>query len=85
MYEVLTQLLAIPNYRVVDMEMTEDIVTLSIQSTLNGDKCPICSTYCTDLHENHPRVIRDLPISGKACYLRFVRRRFFCKGKRILF
>lgn len=78
MYEVLTQLLAIPNYRVVGVEMTQDTITLDIQSTLKGAECPRCGVYCTDLHENHPRTVRDLPISGKACYLRFVRRRFFC-------
>jgi transposase len=78
MYEVLTQLLAIPNYKVVGVEMTEDTINLDVQSTLKGAKCPRCGAYCTDLHENHPRTVRDLPISGKACYLRFVRRRFFC-------
>jgi hypothetical protein len=40
MHEVLTQLLAIPNYIVVGVEMTEDTVTLSIESTLEGRKCP---------------------------------------------
>ena len=78
MYEVLTQILAIPNYKVVKIEITQDHIILDIQSTLNGAKCPGCGTHCTDLHENHPRIVRDLPISGKACYLRFVRRRFFC-------
>jgi transposase len=78
MYETLTQLLAIPNYKVVGVEMTEDTITLDIQSSLKGAKCPRCGAYCTDLHENHQRTVRDLPISGKACYLRFVRRRFFC-------
>jgi transposase len=78
MYEVLTQLLAIPNYEVVGVEMTEDTITLDIQSTLKGAECPRCGSYCTDLHENHPRTVRDLPISGKASYLRFIRRRFFC-------
>ena len=78
MHEILTQLLAIPNYTVVGVEMTEDTITLSIESTLEGRKCPRCGRYCADLHENHPRVVRDLPISGKICYLRFVRRRFFC-------
>ncbi len=78
MYEILTQLLSIPNYKVVGVEMTEDIITLDIDSTLNGAKCPRCGTYSTHLHENHPRTVQDLPISGKACYLRFVRRRFFC-------
>jgi len=78
MYEILTQLLSIPNYKVVGVEMADDIITLDIESTLDGAECPRCDTYCTDLHENHPRTVRDLPISGKVCYLRFVRRRFFC-------
>ena len=78
MHEILTQLLAIPNYTVVGVEMTQDKITLSIESTLEGRKCPRCGRYCKDLHENHPRIIRDLPISGKVCYLSFVRRRFFC-------
>lgn len=78
MYEILTQLLSIPNYKVVGVEMADDTITLDIESTLDGAECPRCGTYCTDLHENHPRTVRDLPISGKACYLRFVRRRFFC-------
>lgn len=78
MYEILTQLLSIPNYKVVGVEMADDTITLDIESTLDGAECPRCGTYCTGLHENHPRTVRDLPISGKACYLRFIRRRFLC-------
>lgn len=78
MYEVITQLLSIPNYKVVGVEMTDDTITLDIKSTSDGAKCPRCGAYCTDLHERHPRTVRDLPIIGRACYLRFVRRRFFC-------
>jgi transposase len=78
MYEILTQLLSIPNYKVVGIEMTEDTIALDIESTRKSAKCSRCGTYSTNLHENLPRTVRDLPISGKACYLRFVRRRFFC-------
>ena len=78
MYEVLTQLLGIENYHVVGLEMTDDSITLDIESTLEGVNCRRYGVYCNDLHENHSRSVRDLPISGKACYLRFVRRRFFC-------
>jgi transposase len=78
MHEVLTQLLAIPKYEVVGTEMTEDTITLDIESTLEGAKCPRCGAYSTNLHEKLLRTVRDLPISGKACYLRFLRRRFFC-------
>jgi len=77
-YEILTQLLSIPNYKVIGVEMADDTITLDIKSALDGAKCPRCGASCTDMHENHPRTVRDLPIIGKACYLRFVRRRFFC-------
>jgi len=78
MYEILTQILNIPNYEVVGVETNDEQIILDIQSTMKGAKCPRCKTYSSDLHENHPRIVRDLPISGKACYLRFSRRRFFC-------
>lgn len=63
---------------VVGAEIINETITLDIQSTLKGANCPKCGAYCTELHENHPRMVRDLPISGKDCYLRFIRRRFFC-------
>ena len=78
MYEILTQILDIPNYEVVGIETSDEQITLDIQSIMKGAKCPRCKTYSSDLHENHPRIVRDLPISGKACYLRFTRRRFLC-------
>jgi transposase len=79
MYEILTQILNIPNYEVVGVETNDEQITLDIQSTIKGAKCPRCGTCSSELHENHPRIVRDLPISGKACYLRFTRRRFFCQ------
>jgi len=78
MYEILTQILNIPNYKVIGIETDDEQITLDIQSTMEGAKCPRCGTYSSELHENHPRIVRDLPISAKACYLRFTRRRFFC-------
>jgi len=77
-YEVLTHLLAIPHYKVIGVTFGKDCLTLDIQSTVEGAICPRCGQSCTPLHENHTRIVRDLPISGQACYLRFVRRRFFC-------
>lgn len=78
MYKILTQILNIPNYEVVGVETNDEQITLDIQSTMKDAKCPRCGKYSSELHENHPRIVRDLPISGKACYLRFTRRRFLC-------
>jgi transposase len=78
MYKILTQILDISNYEVVGIETNDEQITLDIQSTMKGAKCPRCGEYSAELHENHPRIVRDLPICGKACYLRFTRRRFLC-------
>ena len=77
-YEVLTQLLAIPHYEVIGVTFDKESLTVDLHSTVEGAICPRCGQWGTTLHENHARLVRDLPISGKACYLRFVRRRFFC-------
>src|SRR5512136_1503854 len=79
MYDVLTQLLNLPPYQVVGVELRDDRLILDLESTQAGATCPGCGQPCSSLHENHLRLIRDLPISGKPCYLRFVRRRFFCE------
>jgi len=71
-YEVLTELLAIPNYKVVGSEISEDRITLDINSTLDAVACPHCRQTSESLHERHRQTVRDLPVSGKPCYLRFV-------------
>ena len=78
MYALLTQLLDIPNYHVISAEIETDKITLDIESTSQIAACPHCRKTSKTLHERHPRMVRDLPISGKPTYLRFVRRRFFC-------
>ncbi len=78
MYALLTQLLDIPNYYVISAEIETDKITLDIESTSQTTACPHCGKTSKTLHERHRRMIRDLPISGKPTYLRFIRRRFFC-------
>ena len=78
MYALLTQLLDIPNYHVISAEIETNKITLDIESVSKTAACPHCGKTSKMLHERHPRIVRDLPISGKPTYLRFVRRRFFC-------
>ena len=78
MYALLTQLLDIPNYHVISAEIETDKITLDIESTSQTTACPHCGKTSKTLHERHRRMVRDLPISGKPTYLRFIRRRFFC-------
>ena len=85
MYALLTQLLDIPNYRVISAEIETDKITLDVESASQTATCPHCGKTSKTLHERHPRIVRDLPISGKPTYLRFVRRRFFCDDCRRAF
>ena len=78
MYALLTQLLDIPNYHVISAEIETDKITLDIESTSQTTACPHCGKTSKTLHERHRRMVRDLPISGKPTYLRFIRCRFFC-------
>ena len=59
-------------------DIGEDTITLEIQSTRQSVACIFCGQQTDSLHERHRRTVRDLPISGKPCYLHFVRHRFFC-------
>ena len=49
MHRILTQLLAIPNYKVVGVEMSDDTITLDIESILGYSKCPGCDASSTSL------------------------------------
>lgn len=43
-------------------------------------ECPHCQTASDELNQNRPVLIRDLPISGQAVYLRIPRRQFYCQS-----
>ena len=79
MYTLLTQLLDIPDYQVISADIRSDKITLDIESVSQTVACSHCGKTSKTLHERHPRIVRDLPISGKPTYLRFIRRRFFCQ------
>ena len=79
MYTLLTQLLDIPSYQVISADIRSDKITLDIESVSQTVVCSHCGKTSKTLHERHPRIVRDLPISGKPTYLRFIRRRFFCQ------
>ena len=77
----LTNLLNLPNLEVVRYEMPDaETAILEIQSALEVAICPECQTPSTRVHDyDEPRLVRDLPLSGRKSYLRYHSRRFECE------
>ncbi len=76
--EVLNTLLDLPQMTITAVESNDKEVHIHLVHTTERRRCSQCGQESTELHQNHPRIVRDLPISGKTCYLHFTKRRFFC-------
>jgi transposase len=77
--DILQHILGLPQLRIDEIEVQETRMDLHVQCDTECGICPRCHTGSWEVHEHLPvRVIRDLPLSGKACYLHVHRRRFWC-------
>lgn len=76
----LTDLLNLPHLEVLKYEMPDaETAILEINSTLEVAICPTCKMPSTAIHDyDDPRLVRDLPLSGRKSYLRYRSRRFEC-------
>lgn len=76
----LTKLLNLPNLEIIKYEMPDaETAVLEIRSTLEVAICPTCKTPSTAIHDyDDPRLVRDLPLSGRKSFLRYQSRRFDC-------
>jgi transposase len=75
----LTKLLDLPGWNVAGLTFIEDSICFHIEFDTNGMECPHCNSAITELHQNRPILIRDLPVFGKTVYLKVPRRRFYCR------
>jgi transposase len=80
-----TRLLDIQELIVVDVEIKENEVILNCKNRFDYSVCPDCDNISSTLHENIQKCIRDVPLSGKRCFIQFTHRRFFCEGCRNTF
>jgi len=78
MNETLTKLLNLPDTVVQSFEQTPEGLVLSIRMDRESVLCPRCQQSTSEVHQRHPRQIRDLSISGQKVFLDLVRRRFWC-------
>jgi transposase len=76
--DILTKIVNIPGCNVVQAEIDETTVYLSLESQSDSATCPHCGMISQRVRVWYPRCVRDMPLSGKACYLRVERRYFEC-------
>ncbi|MBN2256023.1 MAG: ISL3 family transposase, partial [Deltaproteobacteria bacterium] len=76
--EILSEIVGIPGIRVVHVTVEESAIFLSVESECDHGICPHCGLVSHQVRVWYPRCIRDVPISGKACYLLWKRRYFDC-------
>lgn len=77
--DVLHDILGIPQLTIERAEIQETEIHLYVKMCSESAICPLCHKTSRELHQNNTvRVIRDLPLSGKPCYLHLSSRRFWC-------
>jgi transposase len=84
---LLTELLDLPHVRVVGYELRDDnTIVLDIEFELPVATCPVCHQASGSIHSYvPPRMVRDLDVWNRQCYLRFQPRQFECDGCRNTF
>lgn len=76
--DILHEILGLPQLAIERAEVQEAEIHLYVKLQTESAICPQCHQECRDLHQNSVRVIRDLPLSGRRCYLHVRTRRFWC-------
>jgi transposase len=76
---LLDDILGIPQVRIEHVDIHEAEIHVHVTTCSATAICPLCHKASQEIHQrNSVRVIRDLPLSGKRCYLHLSSRRFWC-------
>jgi transposase len=76
--DIFSQILDIKGFRVIHIETRDTELHLSLESESKSGVCPRCGQKSTQVRQWYQRVVRDLPISGKRCYVHVEKRYFDC-------
>lgn len=79
-YQMLGELLGLPNINVLDYKLIgTERIEVQIRSSLAVAVCPDCQQVSTQVHDTaEAQTVRDLPMWGRQCWLRYAPRRFTC-------
>lgn len=73
------QILNLPDMKVLDFQEIEgEEIIITIEKSVNYSTCPDCGKITHSIHQNHWRMIHDLPWSKKPVLLKINRRQFKC-------
>lgn len=73
------QILNLPDMKVLDFQEIEgEEIIITIEKSVNYSTCPFCGQITQSIHQNHWRMIHDLPWSKKPVLLKINRRQFKC-------
>lgn len=73
------QILNLPDMKVLDFQEIEgEEIIITIEKRVNYSTCPWCSQSIHSIHQNHWRMIHDLPWNKKPVLLKINRRQFKC-------
>lgn len=77
----LSQLLSLPELRVTRLEYHPmlDAVIVLCDLLCPVAACPTCGMITAQIHERKERLVRDLALAGRRCYLALPVRRFTCR------
>ncbi len=79
-YPIPDELLGLPNVQAVSYQIISvERIEVCIQSRLDAAVCPACQRVSMQIHDTAElQTLRDLPIWGRQCWLRYAPRRFAC-------
>jgi transposase len=73
------KILNLPDMKVLDFQEIEgEEIIITIEKGVNHSTCPSCGQITHSIHQNHWRMIHDLPWSKKPVLLKINRRQFKC-------
>jgi transposase len=83
-YQMLGELLGLPNVTVLGYQMVgRERIEVQVGSSLAAAVCPECQHVSMQVHDTaEAHTLRDLPMWGRQCWLRYAPRRFTCAARR---
>lgn len=76
----LDSLLNLPDVTVDSCVHQPGEVHLKLRLLKDKAACPHCKKLSEEIHQNRPISLRDLPVFGRATYLKVPRRQFYCSS-----
>src|SRR5947209_18833856 len=72
-------LLALPKeFEVTSIEVTANVLSITVVSTQAHPSCPLCASQASRVHSHYMRTVADLPCVGQQVRLLVQVRKFFC-------